>query len=508
MLLDLITLHRPGHLYRSTKQQEFFREGGFTGIRVTNNRKRAATLYLVMIFHTVGQKSLLIFKSAKVRKSPFCTYCKPLPFQEALNCLLLFMLRRSVQIIGTSFKMALQELWKNRLRAILSLFGIAIGIFCIIGVLVTVNSLEHNVRNEIQSLGTNTIYIDKWDYTAGGGPDYPWWKYVNRPSPKYQEVKQIKERTATAKYAAFVIQSHDNLEYGGSQLSNINFYGVTEDFDAIQPLSIPNGRYISGTDFNQGTNVIVLGDEVATKLFGRAEVAVGKKVQARGKTMVVIGVIKRQGKQMLGGWDFDQSAIIPYFFARTMMNERRSDPVIMVQGLDKLSSKVLKDDLTGTMRSVHKLNPYTENDFALNDVNDFGDILTPIFTGLNIGGWIIAAFSLLVGTFGVANIMFVSVRERTSQIGLKKALGAKRFVIQAEFLTESAFLCIIGGLIGLALVYVLAMVLTNLLNFTVFVSMGYVALALIICIIVGVLAGFIPAVQAAKMDPVVAIRGK
>lgn len=424
------------------------------------------------------------------------------------NYLLLFMLRRSAQIIGTSFKMALQELWKNRLRAILSLFGIAIGIFCIIGVLITVNSLEHNVRNEIQSLGTNTIYIDKWDYTAGGGPDYPWWKFVNRPSPKYREVKQIKERTGTAKYAAFVIQTRDNLEFQGSQLSNINFYGVSEDFDAIQPLVVPEGRYLSGADFSQGVNAIVLGNEVAEKLFGQPQVAVGKKVQARGKTLVVVGVIKKQGKQMLGGWDFDQSVIIPYYFARTMMNELKADPVIMVQGLDNLSSKVLKDDLTGTMRSIHKLSPYTENDFALNDVNDFGEVLKPIFNGLNIGGWIIAAFSLLVGTFGVANIMFVSVRERTGQIGLKKALGAKRFVIQAEFLTESAFLCIIGGLIGLSLVYLLAIVLTNVLHFAVFVSIGYVLLALVICVVVGVLAGFIPAVQAARMDPVVAIRSK
>ena len=115
------------------------------------------------------------------------------------------MIRRTIEIIGSSFKMALQELWKNKLRTFLSLFGITIGIFCIIGVLATVNSLEQNIKNEIKSLGTNTIYVDKWDYTAGGSPDYPWWKYVNRPSPKYEEVKQIKERTASAKYAAFRI---------------------------------------------------------------------------------------------------------------------------------------------------------------------------------------------------------------------------------------------------------------------------------------------------------------
>ena len=211
---------------------------------------------------------------------------------------------------------------------------------------------------------------------------------------------------------------------------------------------------------------------------------------------------------MIGGWDFDQSIVIPYQYARRIMNERRSDPIIMVQGLDNISSKALKDDLTGTMRAIHKLSPTKEDDFALNDVNDFSDAISSAFVGLNIGGWAIAALSLIVGMFGVANIMFVSVRERTSQIGLKKAVGAKKRVILTEFLLESAFLCIIGGLIGLSLVFALTLILTNALDFPVFISTTYMMLAIGICIVVGILAGFIPALQAARMDPVVAIRSK
>jgi putative ABC transport system permease protein len=189
-----------------------------------------------------------------------------------------------------------------------------------------------------------------------------------------------------------------------------------------------------------------------------------------------------------------------------MMNELRADPVIMVQGQDNLSSKALKDELTGTMRAIHKLSPTKEEDFALNDVNDFSDAISEAFVGLNIGGWAIAALSLIVGMFGVANIMFVSVRERTSQIGLKKAIGAKSRVILAEFLLESAFLCIIGGLIGLTLVFLLTQILTKALNFPVYISTSYMMLAIIICIITGILSGFIPALQAARMNPVVAIR--
>jgi putative ABC transport system permease protein len=179
-----------------------------------------------------------------------------------------------------------------------------------------------------------------------------------------------------------------------------------------------------------------------------------------------------------------------------------------VQGRDDISSKALKDDLTGTMRAIHKLTPTKEDDFALNDINDFSDTISSLFSGVNLGGWAIAALSLIVGMFGVANIMFVTVRERTSQIGLKKAIGAKRRVILAEFLLESAFLCIIGGLIGLILVFGLTQILSKSLSFPVFISTSYMLLAITICIVVGILAGFIPALQAAKMDPVEAIRSK
>lgn len=418
------------------------------------------------------------------------------------------MIRRTLEIITSSFIMALQELWKNKLRTFLSLFGITIGIFCIIGVLAVVNSLEHNIKNEIQSLGTNTIYVDKWDYTAGGGPDYPWWRYVNRPVPKYTEMGQIKERTPSAKYAAFNINVTDNVEYKGSVLSNVKLYGVSEDFEDIQPFDIQYGRYPAESEFDRGSNIIVAGYEIAEKLFGSPELAVDKEVTLRGKKAMILGVIKKQGKQMIGGWDFDQSVIIPYKFARTMMNELRSDPVIMVQGQDNLNSKALKDELTATMRAVHKLSPTKDDDFALNDINDLSESISSAFVGLNIGGAIIGAISLIVGLFGVANIMFVTVRERTGQIGLKKAVGAKKRVILTEFLLESAFLCIVGGLIGLLLVFILTQILSNVLDFPIFISISNMVWTFIICVSVGVIAGIIPAYKASRMDPVVAIRSK
>ncbi|MBL7749433.1 MAG: ABC transporter permease, partial [Chitinophagaceae bacterium] len=339
--------------------------------------------------------------------------------------------------------MALQELWNNKLRTFLSLLGITFGIFCIISVLTVVESLEKNIQNEIKSLGSNTIYVDKWDYTAGGGPDYPWWKFVNRPSPKYEELKQIKERTAGAKYVAFKIEVQTNIDYESNSLSGVQLYGITEQFNSIQPFDIQYGRYITDAEFSDGSNALVIGIEVAEKLFGSPEVAPGKLVTVRGKKLQVVGVIKKQGKQMIGGWNFDQNAVLTYRYARNIMDERKADPLIMVQGQDGQTSKALKDELTGTMRAIRKLTPTKEENFALNDVNDFSDAISSIFVNLNIGGWAIAALSLIVGMFGVANIMFVSVRERTSQIGLKKAVGAKSHIILTEFLLESAFLCII-----------------------------------------------------------------
>jgi putative ABC transport system permease protein len=417
------------------------------------------------------------------------------------------MVGRTIEIVGTSLKMALQELWKNKLRTFLSLFGITIGILCIIGVLTVVNSLEYNIQSEIKALGSNTIYIDKWEY-SGGGPDYPWWKYVKRPSPKYDEVKQIKDRTGSAKAIGFKISISDKASYRDNELSNLNIYGVNEEFNQVQPIDVQYGRYISDAEFATGSPIVVIGITVAEKLFLSPEIAVGKLLDIRGKKCIVSGVIRKQGKSMIGGWNFDESLILSYRFAKTIMDERRANPVIMVEGYENLTSRALKDELVGSMRAIHKLTPTQENDFSLNDINDFSAAVSKAFSGLNIGGAIIGGISLIVGLFGVANIMFVTVRERTGQIGLKKAIGAKKRIILTEFLLESAFLCIIGGLIGLILVFLLTQILTKALNFPVFISVVNMIWTVFICLAVGIIAGIIPASQAASMDPVVAIRSK
>ena len=417
-------------------------------------------------------------------------------------------MRRTLEILSTTLRLALQELAKNKMRTFLSLFGVTIGIFCIIGVLTAVNSLEKNVQNSIKTLGSNTIYIDKWDYQ--GGADYPWWKYVNRPAPKLMEVNLIREKVKANINIVFNFSTNSFIQYGDNKLDGINYHGITEEFDKIQPIEIQFGRYLNQMEFDQGTSSVVIGYENAEKLFGNPEKAVGKEVTLRNKKAVVIGVIKKQGKTFLGGgWDFDQSIVLSYKFMKQMLfNERFNNPKIIINAPDNINSDALKDELRGAMRSIRRIGPTQEDNFTLNAISDIAKNVSSLFASINLGGWLIGLLSLIVGAFGIANIMFVTVRERTPIIGLKKAIGAKKRTILLEFLLESAIICIIGGLIGLLLVVILALVFSSALNFPVSISGNILALAVVICVMIGVLAGIIPAMIAAKMDPVVAIRSK
>ena len=208
------------------------------------------------------------------------------------------------------------------------------------------------------------------------------------------------------------------------------------------------------------------------------------------------------------GWNYDQCVMIPYRFMRNIFDEKRSNGFIIAMAKEGITAVAFKDELEGVMRSIRKLSPKTEDNFSLNDVSAFSDQVSSFFVTVNIGGWAIGLLSLVVGAFGIANIMFVTVKERTAMIGLKKAIGAKRRSILMEFLLEAAIICIMGGLIGLLLVYILTIIFTNLFNFPVFISAGILTLAISICIIIGILAGIIPASIAARLDPVVAIRSK
>ena len=415
-------------------------------------------------------------------------------------------MRKTFYILASSFRLTLQELKVNKLRTALSLIGISFGIFCIIGVLATVNSLQANIQNQINSLGSNTIYIDKWQYFSNGS-DYPWWKFVNRPEPKFDEVKLIKERSSLAKNVAFMIDDNINIEYKNAALEGVQMYGISEEENDIQPMTIGYGRFISEAEFASGNAVVVMGYSNAEDLFGDPQIAVGKEINVKKHKATIIGVIKKTGKSMVG-MDYDESIFVPYRFARNLINDKNSSPRIIVNAKNNVSSQELADDLEGVMRSIRKLSPKQEDNFTVNQISGASERVSSLFSSINIGGWAIGILSLVVGAFGIANIMFVTVKERTPIIGLKKAIGAKKRSILSEFLLESATICILGGLIGLLLVYLLTVVFTKLFDFPVFISGGILFLAISLCIIIGILAGLIPALSASRLDPVVAIRSK
>jgi putative ABC transport system permease protein len=299
------------------------------------------------------------------------------------------------------------------------------------------------------------------------------------------------------------------VEFGDNILSGVSYYGNTEDFDKIQQVTIGGGRYFQQADFDHGSAYVVLGYRIAERLFNRPDKALGQTVKLKGdKQAFVIGVIEKQGQSLIGGWDYDNSILLTYAFLKQMIREENGQPKILAQAGANITTEALSQELRGAMRSIRKLSPTQEDNFALNNIDNLSKFFEPIFNGMNIGGWAIAALSLIVGMFGVANIMFVTVRERTSQIGLKKAIGAKRGVILTEFLLESAFLCIIGGVIGMAAVFLLTLIISGMLSFSVTIPLNIILLAVSICLFTGVASGIIPAFVAARMDPVVAIRSK
>ncbi len=412
-------------------------------------------------------------------------------------------MRKTLSILRNSLRLTFQELKVNKLRTALSLTGVAFGIFCIIGVLATVNSLEQNIQNELKTLGTSTVYIDKWDYS--GGPDKPFWKMRARPVMQYDDAALVKARTSEAEEITFLMSTASNISHENDVIQNALVYCITEGQIIIQPILFEYGRYFSTSEFNNGSPLGIIGYVNAENLFGSAERAMGRQVEVKGKKITIIGVIKKQGTNMIG-WKYDESLMIPYNYARTIFDPKQTNSILIAKGKPNVNTDVFIQELRGAMRQVRKLAPTDEDNFALNSVAAFSKAISASFVTINIMGSIIGGISLIVGMFGIANIMFVTVKERTSLIGLKKAIGAKKSTILFEFLTEASVLCLLGGVFGIFFVYILTLILSGPLNFPVYISLPMLGFTILLCIVVGILAGIIPASQAAKMDPVVAIR--
>ena len=409
-----------------------------------------------------------------------------------------------LKLLRESFLFAFQAVILNKLRTFLSLLGITIGIFAIISVFTILDWMESSIRENIASLGDKTIYIDKWPWAFD--PNIAWWEMVKRPVPTIREYEELKGRLRNAEAMAFIVQSAVTVKYRNNSVENIGFLSTTHDFADIRSFEIEKGRYFSLFESKSGKNRAVLGAVLAEKLFENTN-PIGKVITVRGKKLVVSGVLKKEGVGGLGDDGFDKVVIVPINNTRNMINLRSESlqPLIMVKAREDVSMVEFEDDLVATMRAIRKLKPDEKDDFALNQASLITQGMEAIFSGINLGGWIIGGFSILVGGFGIANIMFVSVKERTKIIGIQKALGAKKMFILQEFLYESILLSLVGGVFGLLLVFTGTIVMRNLWDLNITLTFGNIFLAIFISGTIGVISGYAPAQSASSLDPVEAM---
>lgn len=410
-----------------------------------------------------------------------------------------------ITLLKESIVFAWQALVSNKLRTFLSLLGITIGIFAIITVFTIVDSLERNIRGSVQSLGDNVVFVMKWPWTFG--PDYPWWKYMNRPVPTYQELSELQRKIKGADAIGFRIGARKTLKRNNNTIENAIVSGWSFEFGKIKSFDIEDGRYFREDEVDGGYNVVILGYTLAQGLFPNNENAIGKTIKVAGRNCKVVGLIKKEGESMLGN-SIDNQAIVPYNFARLLMDVKseNSDPFIAAKAKSGVTNIQLKDELTGAMRAIRGLKPMADDDFALNETNLLSNNFEPLFDMVSIAGAIIGGFSILVGGFGIANIMFVSVRERTNIIGIQKSLGAKNYFILSQFLFEAVFLSLIGGIIGLILIYILTLISHSFIDMEITLTRSNIILGLSISVLIGIISGFIPAYGASQLDPVEAIR--
>ncbi len=409
-----------------------------------------------------------------------------------------------IKLIREGAVFAVTSVIANKLRTVLTLLGITIGIFAIISVFSVVDSLEKQIRASITALGDNVVYIQKWPWTFN--TDFRWWEYVSRPVPQLSELDELQKRSITVEAAAFLASTSRRVEYLNTSINNVSIVGVSADYDQVRNFEMADGRFFSSLESATGRNVAVIGFDLAENLFPGID-PIGRTVKVFGHNTTVVGVFEQEG---LGGFgnSHDNSMILPvnYLAQFVNINQDRFSPFIMAKAHPGISNAEMIDELTGVMRSIRRLSPVADNNFSLNETSLLSQGFDGLFAIITLAGWIIGGFSILVGGFGIANIMFVSVRERTSIIGIQKALGAKNYFILWQFLFEAVLLSVMGGSVGLLLVFAGTAIVSNVFDIDFMLSASNIFLGINVSAIIGLVSGFVPAWSAARLDPVEAIR--
>lgn len=411
-----------------------------------------------------------------------------------------------LKLLGESFLFAFNALRSNLLRTVLSLVGVTIGILLIISVLTVVDSMERSINESLSALNKENMDIRRFPYDFG--PNFAWWDYFRRPFTTYEEYEFLRDNLENVKgITIFAATGGEIIKYKSSASTGVSMFGVSHSYKDVYEIQIEKGRYFTPQEDEGGRNVAIIGHRIADELFRDGD-PIGKIIKIKGRRFYVIGKIKEQGEAFLGGNSEDESVYIPYKTIKQMYYSGRTDGIetlISMKGLETDTNlEQLEWETRGLLRKVRGLKPREKDNFSLNRQEALIKLFGGFFTVMKIAGWFIGGFSILVGGFGTANIMFVSVRERTHIIGIQKSLGAKNYFILFQFLFESIFLCIIGGGIGLLIVWLLSFISLGSLDLV--LSWGNLLLGITVSSIIGVVAGIIPAIKASRMDPVIAIR--